>query len=74
MTCPKCNGKVTVTNTVQVGTEEIYRCRKCLVCGEVFYTAEFIVEFDENFEQNWNRYCNQTKYRHKKQQEKRNES
>lgn len=71
MTCPKCNGKVKVTDTVNAGNEEIYRRKMCLSCGLIFYTAEFQVDFDEKFKETWNRYCNQTKYRHKKQ-EKRN--
>ena len=67
MVCPKCNGKVTVKDTVNVGTDEIYRRRRCLACRLIFYTAEFLVEPDDNFENNWTKFYR----KHKKQQEKR---
>lgn len=44
MRCPKCSGRVKVVDTTNSEENEIYRKRKCLDCGHVFYTTEFEVE------------------------------
>lgn len=49
MRCPKCNGKAKVTDTINSAENEIYRKRKCLACGHVFYTTEFEVEQTTEF-------------------------
>ena len=54
MNCPKCNGKVLVVDTVNLPSNEIYRKRKCSECGYSFYTAEFEVEYDQGFANEWN--------------------
>lgn len=61
MVCPKCKGKVTVTNVVNVSWNEIYRSKKCLNCGHVFFTAEFEVEPNKRFKKEWNLYCKKSK-------------
>ncbi len=44
MKCPKCNGlNIKVNQTLRVtGSDEIYRKRKCLLCGHNFDTVEAI--------------------------------
>lgn len=49
MKCPKCGGRVKVTDTTNSAENEIYRKRACLVCGHVFYTTEFEVEQTNGF-------------------------
>lgn len=62
MTCPDCCGKVTVADTVHItDTNEIYRKRKCLECGHVFYTTEFEVEKTEQFRNEWNKFVRKLK-------------
>lgn len=54
MNCLKCNGKVLVVDTVNTSNNEVYRKRKCTECGHSFYTAEFEVEYDQGFADEWN--------------------
>jgi len=61
MVCPKCKGKVTVTHTVNVSWNEIYRSKRCLNCGHVFFTAEFEVEPNKRFQREWNLYYKKSK-------------
>lgn len=56
MKCPKCKGRVAVKDTVNVFWNEVYRQRKCLECGHVFYTAEFEVEPNAQFRKEWHLY------------------
>lgn len=53
MKCPKCSGKIQVTDTVHTADNEIYRKRKCLSCGRFFYTTEFEVEVTAEFLEEW---------------------
>lgn len=39
MKCPKCKGDVKVEYTLS-DTEGVYRKRRCIKCGHVFYTSE----------------------------------
>lgn len=39
MNCPKCGGKTQIPGTRSDG-EKVYRKRKCIECGHVFYTEE----------------------------------
>ena len=56
MVCPKCKGKIQNVATVNVSWNEVYRRKKCLDCGHVFYTAEFEVEVTKRFKREWNLY------------------
>lgn len=57
MTCPNCNGKVRVVDCTDVDPRnEIYRKRKCTVCGHIFYTVEFEVDYDDSLKQDWVKY------------------
>lgn len=49
MKCPKCGGKATVKNTLHTDDNETYRKIKCqdIECGNIFYTIEYEVEYDE---------------------------
>ena len=51
----ECNGKTAVIDTVK-GEDEIYRKRKCLKCGKIFYTVEFEVDSYDSIKENWNKY------------------
>ena len=44
MTCPKCDGKLKIRSTLLSDENEVYRQKKCLSCGYLFYTIEFEVE------------------------------
>ena len=53
MTCPKCGGKTTVTNSRLAddqGEEVRVRYRKCKSCGNVFFTIEYEIEFSQGLE------------------------
>jgi transcriptional regulator NrdR family protein len=57
MKCPKCNGKVRAVDSVHVEPRnEIYRKRKCTVCGHIFYTIEFEVDHDNALKRDWAKY------------------
>lgn len=56
MTCPKCDGKTIVTDSVNANQNTTYRRKKCTVCGHIFYTAEFEVEQTEKLHLTWNYY------------------
>lgn len=63
MKCPKCNGKTTVTdNALNTSDNEMYRKRKCLECGHIFYTTEYEVERNYKFSMEWRRYNRQYAY------------
>lgn len=68
MKCPKCEGKVRVMDCVNARNNEVYRKRKCTVCGNVFYTRECVVDPDEEFIEEW-----YTSYRTNKKEEKKDE-
>ena len=40
MTCPECNEKTRVVDTVATDTKVVIRRRKCTACGHLFYTKE----------------------------------
>lgn len=41
MICPKCSGSTVVVDSVR-DDESVYRRRKCLDCGSVFFSIEVI--------------------------------
>lgn len=47
MFCPKCSAKTKVIDSRSC-EEEVFRKRKCIKCGYIFYTEEF--ESDESIE------------------------
>lgn len=49
MVCPKCGGKVTVSDTMHGFDNDTYRRRKCLECGYLFHTIETIEKFCGDF-------------------------
>lgn len=53
MKCPKCEGKARNIDTVQTKDGETYRRRKCLDCGRIFYTCEYVVTLDAEFMEKW---------------------
>ena len=59
MNCPECGSESAVWDIAKA-REELYRKRKCKVCGLKFCTIEYEVEYDENFRKDWvtyNRAC-----------------
>lgn len=44
--CPKCNGELRVTQTMN-GTDKIVRRRKCAVCGTSFLTEEVLLYYGD---------------------------
>ena len=54
MYCPKCNGEAKVIDTVgNLEDKEVYRKRKCTVCGHVIYTVEIEVQQSNQFKIRW---------------------
>lgn len=70
MKCPKCAGDVRVRDTTYTEENEIYRRRKCLDCGHVFYTMEFEIEDTPAFQQEWKRLLKTAKPAWQKKQRK----
>lgn len=66
MKCPKCNGKVYVTDTTNNDEDhEIYRRRVCKECGKIFYTTEFEVEYTDDFAKIYNQWFRFNIYKNK---------
>ena len=66
MVCPKCGGKIRVTDTFPTENNEIYRHRKCDVCCYSFYTVEFEVEYSEQLGREIYNTPRATKHRNKR--------
>jgi transcriptional regulator NrdR family protein len=52
MVCPDCSGKLTVVDTVR-DEDDVYRRRKCTVCGRLVFTLESEVEPNAAYRSNW---------------------
>ena len=61
MICPKCkSARLGVMDSVDDNdANETYRKRKCLECGNIFFTVEFEAEV-MSFIDNWNKYHRST--------------
>lgn len=53
MLCETCGGKLEVIEVLR-DTDDIYRRRKCRICGRLLYSHEFFVEPDDSFRATWN--------------------
>lgn len=53
MRCHKCNGETRVIDSVHTADNENYRKRKCLKCGHIFYTCEYMVYANQEFMDEW---------------------
>ena len=57
MICPKCGGKTgVIDNSSCASSNEEMRKRCCKECGYIFYTVEFIAEYDDYFKKIWWKY------------------
>ena len=57
MTCPKCNGKLQITDIVHNPKEhETYRLKKCRSCKYIFFTVEYEVIQNRRFAEDWAEY------------------
>lgn len=57
MKCPKCGGKVFVTDTAQhTDANETYRRKMCQSCQNPFFTVEFEIENTKELRAIWNTY------------------
>ena len=73
MQCPNCGSEnLRVLETRHV-TDSIYRQRKCKDCLHIFYTAEFICEFDDMYEEEWLNHNRNSEYMKRKRKEAKNE-
>ena len=52
MLCPACSNKLKVVETVR-NDEEVYRRKRCTVCGKLVFTLESEVEPDSDYRNNW---------------------
>lgn len=57
MNCPKCGGNTKVTDS-RSDSKSVHRRRKCILCGNVFYTAETKSDSDDMFKKTYNNYHN----------------
>lgn len=58
MKCSKCGSdNLRVMDTFSYLDEEVYRRRKCLDCGELIYTVEYEVEFNDEFHKTYKQLC-----------------
>lgn len=54
MVCPRCGGRVGVTDVVNNEKEnETYRRKRCASCHKEFFTVEFEVIENERFRREW---------------------
>lgn len=54
MVCPKCKGKIYVTDSVHNKKEnETYRLKKCINCSHTFFTVECEVIQNQRFKEDW---------------------
>lgn len=54
MICPKCGGKIKTNDVLnKPDTNEVYRKRVCTSCDHYFYTIEFEVEDNPQFQKEW---------------------
>lgn len=68
MVCPKCGEKLTVSDTNHIkDTNEIYRLKKCLKCGEKVYTTETIVTPNNLFWFKWTQYTRHARRNRRKE-------
>lgn len=57
MRCPKCSKtRIKKVKEVEVPWNEMYRKKRCLDCGHVFYTVEFEAEPNRRFMKEWELY------------------
>lgn len=52
MLCPACSSKLKVVDTVR-NDEEVYRRKRCTVCGKLVFTRELEVEPDPEYRNIW---------------------
>ena len=57
MLCPKCKSKIVTINTVNSENNEVFRQRKCTVCGYSFFTSEFEIEDNPQFRKEYGHLC-----------------
>ena len=53
MICVSCGGKLEVVDVLR-DTDDVYRRRKCKLCGRLLYSHESFVEPDDSFRATWN--------------------
>lgn len=46
MICIKCKGQLKINETRNIEGNYVVRRRKCLSCGNIMYTKEFIVPYE----------------------------
>ena len=54
MLCKKCNSRLNVCETVNSLDNEVYRRRKCSVCGNIVCTIEKEADNNLRFRLEWN--------------------
>mgnify|MGYP006383826749 CR=1 FL=1 len=64
MRCPACKGKLKTVDTIPYSDNSIYRRKRCLECGYLFYTIEFEVERNEKGRKEINEAAREKKGRH----------
>lgn len=61
MKCPECGCETRMVDSVNVSNNETFRKRKCVSCDHIFYTAEFEVEHNQAFKDEWTKYHRKSK-------------
>ena len=69
--CPKCGVKsIVLDSALDKENNELYRKRKCVQCGQDFFTIEFVVDNDEKFQEFWLELKREHRRNYKKEREK----
>lgn len=68
MVCPDCSGKLTVVDMVR-DEDDVYRRRKCTVCGRLVFTLESEVTPDASYRNTWNTLQNNSRNKHKEEKQ-----
>lgn len=56
MRCPRCNGKIETIQCVHTDENETYRRKQCQSCGHNFFTVEYEIENNAQFQKEWEQY------------------
>ena len=64
MRCPTCKGKLRTVDTIPCSDNSIYRRKRCLECGCLFYTIEFEIERNDKCRKEINEAAREKKGKH----------
>lgn len=71
MKCPKCDGKLVVTDITHTPDNKTLRRKRCVACANAIRTVEYVIRIDEiaDFEENFSSYHRNVARREKMRRE-----